>query len=144
VRPLLTLTAVALFGLLLAACGSQKISVASSDPAYRGAELFAQRCGGCHTLSPAGTQGSDARSLRAQGPNLDQRAETKGDVLFAIRNGGYSGAIMPQNIVTGKDAADVATFVSEYAGTKSVSSPRPAACPPGAPCPAPGPSAATP
>lgn len=117
----------ALSGLLLAACGSEKISVASSDPAYHGAELFAQRCSGCHTLSPAGTQGSDARSIRAQGPNLDQRTESKADVLFATRNGGYSGAIMPQNIVTGKDAEDVAAFVSEYAGTKSVSSPRPGA-----------------
>lgn len=124
-RPLLTLTAVAAAGLALAACGSEKISVASSDPAYKGAELFAQRCGGCHTLTPAGTSGSDARSIRAQGPNLDQRAESKADVLFAIRNGGYSGAIMPQNIVTGDDARKVAQFVSEYANTQSVSSPRP-------------------
>lgn len=129
-RPLLTLTVVALSGLLLAACGSQKITVADSDPAYGGAELFAQRCGGCHTLTPAGTQGSDARSIRTQGPNLDQREETKADVLFAIRNGGYSGAIMPQNILTGKDAEEVAKFVAEYAGTKSVSSPRPTATSP--------------
>jgi mono/diheme cytochrome c family protein len=121
---------VALSGLLLAACGSQKITVADSDPAYGGAELFAQRCGGCHTLTPAGTQGSDARSIRTQGPNLDQREETKADVLFAIRNGGYSGAIMPQNILTGKDAEEVAKFVAEYAGTKSVSSPRPTATSP--------------
>jgi mono/diheme cytochrome c family protein len=137
---------VALSGLLLAACGSEKISVAQTDPTYRGAELFSQRCGGCHTLTPAGTQGSDGRSIRAQGPNLDQRAETKSDVLFAIRNGGYSGAIMPQNIVTGKDAQAVAAFVAKYAGTKSVSSPRPGeTCPPNAPCPAtPGQTATTP
>jgi mono/diheme cytochrome c family protein len=131
VRPLLTLTAVAASSLLLAACGTQDVSVlpttASSvdDPVYVGAYLFAERCGGCHTLTPAGTQGSDARSVRAQGPNLDQRSETKDDVLFAIRNGGYSGAIMPQNIVTGKDAEAVADFVSKYSGTESVSSPRP-------------------
>jgi cytochrome c551 len=124
VRPLL-ITAAAASVLLLGACGSEKVSVSESDASYQGAELFSQRCAGCHTLSPAGTQGSDARSIRAQGPNLDQRDETKSDVLFAIRNGGYSGAIMPQNIVTGKDAEDVAKFVSEYAGTQAVQSPRP-------------------
>jgi mono/diheme cytochrome c family protein len=125
VRPFLTLTAVVAAGLILAACGSQKIEVASSDPDYKGAELFSQRCGGCHTLTPAGTQGSDARSVRAQGPNLDARVESKADVLFAIRNGGYSGSIMPQNIVTGADADKVANFVSKYSGTKEVSSARP-------------------
>lgn len=124
-RPFLTLTVVLAAGLLLAACGTEKISVASTDPDYKGAELFSQRCGGCHTLSPAGTQGSDARSIRSQGPNLDQRDETMGDVLFAIRNGGYSGAIMPQNVVTGSDAEKVAAFVSKYAGTLSVTSARP-------------------
>ena len=124
-RPFLTLTAVAALSVVLAACGSEKVSVPESDSAYAGAELFSQRCGGCHTLSPAGTQGSDARAIRAQGPNLDARVETKGDVLFAIRNGGYSGGIMPQNIVTGTQAQKVADFVAEYAGTKEQSSPRP-------------------
>ena len=53
-----------------------------------------------------------------QGPNLDERAESFDDVLFAIRNGGFSGAIMPQNIVTGDEATSVAEFVSEYAGSR--------------------------
>ncbi len=123
-RPFLTLTAVAALGLVLSACGSEEISVPVGHD-LRGAQLFSQRCGGCHTLSPAGTQGSDARSIRAQGPNLDARVETKGDVLFAIRNGGYSGGIMPQNIVTGTQAQKVAEFVAMYAGTKEQSSPRP-------------------
>lgn len=96
-----------------------------SDPAYKGAELFAQRCSGCHTLSPAGTMGSDARNVRAEGPNLDQRTETKPDVLFAIRNGGFTGSIMPQNVVTGRDADAVAGFVARYAGRQSTSSARP-------------------
>jgi mono/diheme cytochrome c family protein len=111
--------------LLLAACGSQEISVSQSDPAYKGAELFAQRCSGCHTLTPAATVGSDARNVRAEGPNLDQRVEAKSDVLFAIRNGGFTGSIMPQNVVTGRDADAVAAFVAKYAGQQSVSSPRP-------------------
>ena len=78
--------------------------MSQDDPAHRGAVLFAERCSGCHTLTPAGTQGTANRALRVQGPNLDQRAESSDDVLFAIRNGGFSGAIMPQNIVTGYDA----------------------------------------
>jgi hypothetical protein len=40
----------------------------------------------------------------------------KDDVLFAIRNGGFSGAIMPANIVVGQDAEDVADFLDKYSG----------------------------
>ena len=83
----------------------------------QGAELFAERCSGCHTLKAAGTQGTANRSQRAQGPNLDQRTETYDDAIFAIRNGGFSGAIMPQNIVVGDDAEAVARFLEEYSGS---------------------------
>ena len=116
-RPLLLITALAASATSLAACGSQGIDVPADDPAHTGAVLFAQRCSGCHTLTAAGTQGSANRALRNQGPNLDQRTEDEADVLFAIRNGGFSGAIMPQNIVVGKDAEAVAAFVSTYAGS---------------------------
>jgi mono/diheme cytochrome c family protein len=115
--------------LALAACGSEKVSVAQGDPDHRGAELFAQRCSGCHTLSPAGTNGSDARNVRAEGPNLDQRFENKDEVMFAIRNGGFTGSIMPQNIVAGRDAEAVAAFVAKYAGRESVSSAKPGQSP---------------
>ena len=111
--------------LAVAGCGSKGVELSSSDPDYSGAELFAQRCSGCHTLTPAGTQGSGTRELRAQGPNLDQRPENEDDVLFAIRNGGYSGSIMPQNIIVGADADKVAKFVAKYAGTQANSTPRP-------------------
>ena len=47
---------------------------------------------------------------------LDQRVETFESALFAIQNGGYSGAIMPQNIVVGDEAEEVARFVAKYAG----------------------------
>jgi mono/diheme cytochrome c family protein len=96
-------------------CGTEGVEV--DDPTFEeGADLFAERCSGCHTLKAAGTQGSANRSQRAQGPDFDQRTETVADVLFAIRNGGFSGAIMPQNIVVGEDAQKVAEFVAEYAG----------------------------
>ena len=88
------------------------------DPTYEGAVLFAERCGGCHTLEAAGTQGTGNRGLRVQGPNLDGRKETYADALFAIRNGGFSGAIMPQNIVVGEEAEAVARFVAKYSGSE--------------------------
>ena len=91
--------------------------MSKDDPTYRGAVVFSERCSGCHTLTAAGTQGSANRAVRVQGPNLNQRVETVKDVLFAIRNGGFSGAIMPQNIVTGREASEVAKFVSKYAGS---------------------------
>jgi len=100
------------------ACGSKGVQV--NDP---GAQLFADRCAGCHTLSAAGTQGSVGE--RISGPNLDFRKETKNTVLYAIRNGGFSGAIMPQNVVVGKEADEVAAFVAKYAGTKAKQPPGP-------------------
>jgi mono/diheme cytochrome c family protein len=109
----------------LSACGTEGITVAESDPNYAGAELFSQRCSGCHTLTPAGAQGSADRELRVQGPNLDQRTVDYKDALFAIRNGGFSGAIMPQNIVVGDEAESVAKFVAEYSGSDVEEPPRP-------------------
>jgi mono/diheme cytochrome c family protein len=117
--------------LALTACGfgEEGISVSKDDPDYNGAVLFATHCSGCHTLSVAGTQGSGNRSVRTQGPNLDQRTETYDDALFAIQNGGFSGAIMPQNIVVGDDAEALARFVANYAGSEAEESPRPGSKP---------------
>jgi cytochrome c553 len=124
-RPLiaLVLTAVAV---LVAACGSQKISLDASDQGNaqikRGATLFSQRCGGCHTLAKAGTQGSATKLKdreRVDGPNFDQRKEEYDQVLYAIRNGGFSGAIMPQNLAVGHDAEDISQFLAKYSGLKA-------------------------
>ncbi len=125
---LLPLAAVAL-ALPLAACGEQKIEVPASDQvAHRGAELFEQRCAGCHTLTAAGTHGSAANIAtreRTDGPNFNIRRECVERVLYAIENGGFSGAIMPANIAVGQDAQDIAEFLAEYAGQKATG-PRPA------------------
>jgi cytochrome c551 len=106
-------------------CGTQGVDVPADDPVHEGAVIFSERCSGCHTLTPAGTQGSANRSQRTQGPNFDQRTETVDDVIFAIRNGGFSGAIMPQNIVVGDDAQKVAEFLAKYAGQDVQEQPRP-------------------
>jgi mono/diheme cytochrome c family protein len=105
-------------------CGTQKINVPKTQSAlYEGATLFNQRCAGCHTLSYAATHGSAANVRTAQynnGPNFDVRCERPVTrVLYAIENGGFSGAIMPQNVVVGHEAADVAKFVATYAGRHS-------------------------
>jgi mono/diheme cytochrome c family protein len=107
----------------LAACGTQRVTVPKSDHADRlGADLFAQRCSGCHTLKAAGAHGS-ASDIRVRerndGPNFNIRKESVERVLYAIANGGFSGAIMPQNVVVGGDATDVAKFVSRYAGLQA-------------------------
>jgi mono/diheme cytochrome c family protein len=103
--------AVALASLALAATGCGQGQEVDS----RGATLFAERCAGCHTLEAAGTEGSNPDE-RVAGPNFNNRRETKSQVLYAIRNGGFSGSIMPQNIVVGEDAEAVAEFVAQSAG----------------------------
>jgi mono/diheme cytochrome c family protein len=129
VRGALVLIAVAAAA-IASGCGSEGVELSSSDPDHEGAVIFAERCSGCHTLSTAGTQGSANRSQRTQGPDFDQRRETVDDVLFAIRNGGFSGAIMPQNIVVGEDAEKVAEFLAKYSGQDVEEQPRPASAAP--------------
>jgi mono/diheme cytochrome c family protein len=121
-RRLVIAASLAAAALLSSGCGSESVSVPKAAPEHAGAVIFAARCGACHTLSAAGTQGSAtnvADRENVDGPNLDFRKEDVPDVLFAIANGGFSGAIMPENIVTGPEAQQVADFVSKYAGKKS-------------------------
>jgi mono/diheme cytochrome c family protein len=105
--------------LAIGACGSEGIQLAEDDPNYEGAVLFKENCAGCHSLSAAGTHGSatDVGSReRRDGPNFNERSEDVEDVLYAIRNGGFSSQPMPQNILTGEEAQKVAEFVAEYSG----------------------------
>lgn len=112
--------------LSVAACGTEHIDVAQQY--HSGAVLFSQRCSGCHTLSFAATHGSASNIQtreRVDGPNFNVRTESVARVLYAIRNGGFSGAIMPQDIVVGSDAQQVAAFVAHYAGRKANTPPAP-------------------
>jgi mono/diheme cytochrome c family protein len=91
-----------------------------SPAEQRGQDLFVQHCGSCHTLDAAGTVGQI-------GPNLGDIAVNEADVLHAIRTGGgrhSHGAggrtgNMPRNLVTGRDARDVAAFVAASASGSS-------------------------
>src|ERR1022692_3525201 len=121
VRVLLLSSASIAVAALAAACGTERISVPKSSPLYQGAVLFSQRCSGCHTLSYAATHGSAPNPRTAQannGPNFDVRCERPVTrVLYAIQNGGFSGAYMPANVFVGQQAINVAKFVSTYAGS---------------------------
>jgi hypothetical protein len=121
---------------VVSACGTNHVGVPKSDPAYAAdsaaATLFNQRCGGCHTLSYAGTHGSgqNPRTYEAiNGPNFDVRCERPAiRVLYAIENGGFSGAYMPQNVVVGKQAREIANFIARYAGRQAPIQPNTTPC----------------
>ncbi len=107
----------------LAACGDKSDLPSNESASVKaGAELFSERCAGCHTMDTVGAEGG-ASSIGdrevVDGPNFNVRKESKEDVLYAIRNGGFSGAYMPENIVVGKDADMVADFLSKYAGQQA-------------------------
>jgi cbb3-type cytochrome c oxidase subunit III len=100
----------------LGACGTGGVAKGTGD-LQNGGTLFQQKCGGCHTLAAAGTQGTTGPDLdgafyadRAQG----FKEETiKNVVLDQIR---LASAPMPQNLVKGQDAEDVAAYVASVAG----------------------------
>jgi plastocyanin len=81
-----------------------------------GKKLFVQKCGSCHVLSHAGTKGTT-------GPNLDDAfAESvrEGFGASAVRGMvrqqialARKGGIMPQNLVKGGQAQDVAAYVAQ-------------------------------
>ena len=84
-----------------------------------GKTLFVQKCGSCHALDRAGTKGR-------QGPDLDEafgpsRRDGLGEDTVAgvaerqIANVRKSST-MPEDLVTGEDAKDVAAYVAMVAG----------------------------
>lgn len=109
---------------LAAGCGEDEIPFEEGTVQYETAVLFKDNCGMCHTFDVAASRGSSTdpdQAERVDGPNFNQRKEEVQAVLYAIRNGGFSGAIMPANIVTGEEAQRVAEFVARYAGQQASS-----------------------
>ena len=87
-----------------------------------GRMLFGQHCAVCHTLAAANAIGK-------VGPNLDVLKLPAAQVLRVIENGCLPNAtvanqnqaclgqgVMPAQVVTGRDARDVASFVVQAAG----------------------------
>jgi mono/diheme cytochrome c family protein len=123
--------------LVVAGCGTGGLASKNADKAH-GKQLFQQKCASCHTLADAGAQGKI-------GPNLDDafagprsqgfkestiRNIVRDQILFAISNPvgvikGPNGQEqrapgMPQKLVTGSDAQDVAAYVASVAGVAAV------------------------
>jgi mono/diheme cytochrome c family protein len=126
-RPLIALAALSIAAAGVIGCGQEKGDVKQPNakittvaPEYQaGAKLFVERCSGCHSMGIVGAEGGALKVKdreRVDGPNFNVRKEDRDSVLYAIRNGGFSGAIMPQDIVVGKEAAQVADFLAKYAG----------------------------
>lgn len=123
--PLLALLAVCAAAFTLAACGGGQRDLAN------GKKQFAA-CGGCHTLADAGTTSTI-------GPNLDDAF--RGPRTQGFEASSFEGVVrywiekpeqriqplMPPNLVTGKNADDVAAYVAAVAGVADAESPaRPA------------------
>ena len=100
--------------LALAACGREE-----EPDLVNGKTLFVQKCGSCHVLKRANTQG-------VQGPSLDEAFDAarrdgmtdktiEGVTRRQIANVRRS-SIMPPDLVVGDNARDVAAYVGQSAG----------------------------
>ncbi len=105
---------VALAVMPLAACGARDEPDLSNGKAQ-----FVQKCGSCHQLARAGTQGKVGPSLdvafRAALQSGFNRETVQGVVRDQIKNA-LSRSVMPRNLVTGHDARDVAAYVAFVTG----------------------------
>jgi cbb3-type cytochrome c oxidase subunit III len=114
---------VLLAGLAATGCGSVAAD-REAGSASSGKQLFTEKCGSCHTLADAGTQG-------VIGPNLDEafgnvrkqgydettiRDVVRGQIAYPTAEPVTGDPGMPPNLVTGADAADVAAYVASVAG----------------------------
>jgi mono/diheme cytochrome c family protein len=98
----------------------------------RGQQLFTQKCGTCHTLTGAGTNGQ-------VGPNLDYAFKQarasgmdsgtfEGVIKAQVENprpaaGQQTQVYMPPKLVTGQDLDDVAAYVASVAGVPGIKPP---------------------
>ena len=115
-RPIALLLSGAVISALAAGCGLKD----EKADLVAGKRAFAEKCGSCHVLARAGTQG-------IQGPNLDEafrraladgmdREGVRGAVHAQIDNPAIvaknSPAYMPPDIVKGRSAENVAAYVA--------------------------------
>ncbi len=119
--------------LLTAGCGTGGLQAGPADKA-NGKQLFVEKCGSCHTLADAGTQGRIGPNLddAFSGPREQGFAESTirnvvhDQILFPVTNPsgvdvGKNGVEqkvtgMPAKLVSGDDANDVAAYVASVAG----------------------------
>ena len=103
--------------LLVAGCGGgEETSGRAGADTANGKKLFIDKCGSCHTLADAGTQGR-------VGPNLDNafgysRRQGFDESTFydiTLQQIDLAAPPMPADLVTGQAAVDVAAYVAQAA-----------------------------
>ena len=119
VRRPAALIAVLLVAGAVAGCGGTGVAKPGEADLANGKTLFTSKCGSCHTLEDAGSQGT-------LGPNLDDAAV--GDRIAGLEQSSFEALVrqqideadepMPRHLVTGDDARDVAAYVASVAGVK--------------------------
>ena len=122
--------AAALAGVIAGGCDLQE-----DADTERGRTLFQANCGTCHALAEAGTSAVvgpdlDASFAAARESGMDQDT-IEGVVESQIENPRiplegdpeYDKVFMPADIVTGRDAKDVAAYVASVAGVPGVAPP---------------------
>jgi cbb3-type cytochrome c oxidase subunit III len=110
------------FAVIAAGCGTG--GVAKGGDQDRGKQLFLNKCGGCHKLAAAGTQGTQGPDLdaafgpgRSQGFKQSTIEQVVRDQIELPSQLGATGPTMPANLVRGADADAVAAYVAAVAGT---------------------------
>jgi len=119
VRRPAVLIAVLLVAGAAAGCGGSGVANPGEADLANGKTQFQQKCGGCHVLADAQTNGT-------LGPNLDDAAA--GDRIAGLEQSSFEALVrqqideadepMPRHLVTGDDARDVAAYVASVAGVK--------------------------
>jgi plastocyanin len=113
-RSLVALVPAAVLAVVVGGCSLKH----STPDLVNGKKLFVNKCGSCHTLSHAGSQGT-------VGPNLDdafrqdranglKTSDIRGLVDYWIRYPSTGGA-MPPKLFEGQEAQDVAGYVAAVA-----------------------------
>jgi cbb3-type cytochrome c oxidase subunit III len=123
---------VSLAALALVGCGTEGLAEENVDIA-EGKVLFKQKCGACHTLKEAATQGSTGNPIG--GPNLDEafagpRSEGFDETTIreTVRHQiDFATPPMPRDIYEGAEADAVAAYVAAVAATDAKVTPPPGA-----------------
>ena len=108
---------VAVLGAAFLSAGCGAVGRVTTGDASQGKTLFTEKCGSCHTLADAKTQGTI-------GPNLDDAFSSDKEQGFdeqtmkdVVRGQiAYPEKPMPPNLVEGTDADDVSVYVAKCSG----------------------------
>ena len=109
-----------MLGVAALTTGCGQTGVAKGGDISQGKQLFVTKCGGCHQLADAGSQGKSGPDLDAAFYAARQQKFKVSTIRQVVYDQIYHAAApMPQKIVTGADAEAVAAYVASVAGTGS-------------------------